>query len=126
MAISTSKLNRRAQVPYSYTDSVTTGSTITLRTGTSNTYTVNGNFNINGSNVTFGSGTYIFKGAYQFTVDSQSTLTGIGVTLVFLDPTGACLSQSSWKSYCDADQQRRERELAGANLWCDSCHVDTW
>jgi hypothetical protein len=68
------------------TFSINTHSTVTLGAGT---YTFNGSFNINSSTVTLGAGTYIFNGAVQFTVDSQSTLTGIGVTLAFTDPGSA-------------------------------------
>jgi Flp pilus assembly protein TadG len=61
-------------------------SILTLGAGT---YTFDGSFNLNNSTVTLGSGTYIFNGPVQFTVDSQSTLTGIGVTLAFTDPGSA-------------------------------------
>lgn len=58
--------------------------TATLSPGTYCT----GGINItNGANVTLNPGTYILD-ASQFSVDSQSTLTGKGVTLVFADPGG--------------------------------------
>jgi hypothetical protein len=60
--------------------------TVTLGAGPT---TFNGAVSIKGASVTLDAGTYIFVGpAGQFTVDAQATLTGIGVTLMFTDPSG--------------------------------------
>jgi Flp pilus assembly protein TadG len=70
--------------------SVGNATTVTLGAGN---YTFNNLFSISGATVTLGAGTYIFVGpAGQFTVTSNSTLTGIGVTLMFTDPTGLAYS----------------------------------
>ena len=70
------------------------GTTTTLQPGT---YCAGGINVTNGANVTLSPGTYILENttpwssndAAQFIVDSQSTITGKGVTLVFTDPNGA-------------------------------------
>jgi Flp pilus assembly protein TadG len=56
--------------------------TATLNPGT---YCTGGISITNHATVTLNPGTYILYGPVQFIVDSQSTLTGVGVTLVFID-----------------------------------------
>jgi hypothetical protein len=65
---------------------VTNASNVTFGAGT---YTFYGTLSINGSNVTLGAGNYIFVGPAQLLVDSQSSVTGTGVTLAFTDPSNA-------------------------------------
>src|SRR5262249_15566736 len=60
--------------------------TATLNPGT---YCTGGISVTNHATVTLNPGIYILNGPVQFIVDSQSTLTGTGVTLVFTDPGGA-------------------------------------
>jgi hypothetical protein len=50
--------------------------------------TFDGNISVaTNSSLTLNPGTYVFNGG-NLTVDSQSSLTGVGVTLVFTDPNG--------------------------------------
>jgi Flp pilus assembly protein TadG len=49
----------------------------------------NGALDIINSTVKLNAGTYIFVGPGQFTIQTTSTVTGIGVTLMFTDPSGA-------------------------------------
>ena len=60
--------------------------TATLSPGT---YCTGGISVTNHANVTLNPGVYILNGPVQLVVDSQSSLTGTGVTLVFTDPGGA-------------------------------------
>jgi hypothetical protein len=60
--------------------------TATLNPGT---YCTGGISVTNHATVTLNPGTYILNGPVQLIVDSQSALTGTGVTLVFTDPGGA-------------------------------------
>lgn len=63
---------------------VVKNNTVTLNPGT---YCTGGIDLSTHANVTLSPGVYILKGS-QFLVDSQSAITGKGVTLVFLDPSG--------------------------------------
>src|SRR5262249_4855458 len=73
-------------------DTVIKNSTgITLNPGTYCTTNANKNgaLDIQNSTVTLNPGTYIFVGPGQLTVNTTSTLSGNGVTLVFTDPVSA-------------------------------------